>query len=99
MNSATTEGNSLLTTVLRSLALLGAVTAGNVGRRAAYMASMAMGYVFVAGLFGVSLCFLTFAGYRAISLAMGSIYASLIVGCVYLVVGLVAALVLQARRR
>jgi hypothetical protein len=60
---------------------------------------MVGGYMVVAALFGVSLCFLTFSGYRAISLAMGSIYASLIVGCVYLVVGLVATLILQARRR
>ena len=36
----------------------------------------------VAALFAVSLCFLTFSGYRAISLALGSIYASLIIGCV-----------------
>jgi hypothetical protein len=52
----------------------------------------------VAGLFAVSLCFLTFAGYRAISLTLGSIYASLIVGCAYLVAGLIAALILQGRR-
>ena len=53
----------------------------------------------VAVLFAVSLCFLTFAGYRALSLAMGSIQASLIVGCAYLFLALVAALVLQVRRR
>ena len=99
MNAAGTEGTSLLTTLVKSLALLGAVTAGNVGRRTASVAATVTGYVFVAGLFGVSLCFLTFAGYRAMSLTMGSIYAALIVGCVYLVVGLVATLILQARRR
>ena len=51
------------------------------------------------GLFAVSLCFLTLAGYRAISNALGDIYASLIVGCAYLVAGLVTLLVIQFRRR
>jgi hypothetical protein len=96
MSSAGTEGPSIVAVLVKSLALAGAVTAANVGRRAA---SMVGGYLVVAGLFGISLCFLTFSGYRAISLAMGSIYASLIVGCVYLVAGLVATLILQARRR
>ena len=57
------------------------------------------GYVVVGILFAVSLCFLTFAGYGALSLAMGSINASLIVGCAYLFAALLAALVLQVRRR
>ena len=48
---------------------------------------------------GVSLCFLTFAGYQAISLTLGSIYAALIVGSAFLVGGLVATVVVQARRR
>ena len=68
----------------------------NSSRRAA---STASGYAIVALLFAVSLCFLTFAGYRALELAMGSIQASLIVGCAYLFLALVAALVLQVRRR
>ena len=34
-----------------------------------------------------------------ISLALGGIYSSLIVGCIYLVAGLLAALVLAIRRR
>lgn len=96
MTGPGTEAPSILATLVKSLAVFGAVAAGNAGRRAA---SMVGGYVVVAALFGVSLCFLTFSGYRAISLAMGSIYASLIVGCVYLVVGLVATLILQARHR
>jgi len=45
------------------------------------------------------LCFLTAAGHGAISLALGGIYSSLIVGCIYLVAGLLAALVLAIRRR
>ncbi len=99
MTATPTDGTSLLTTLVKSLAVLGAVTAGNVGRQTASMVAVATGYMLVAVLFGVSLCFMTFAGYRAISLVIGSIYASLIVGCVYLVVGLVATLILQARRR
>ena len=67
MTAAGAEGTSLLTTLVKSLALLGAVTAGAVGRQTASMVSVVTGYVFVAVLFGVSLCFLTVAGYRAIS--------------------------------
>lgn len=99
MSAPGSEEASLPTTLMKALSLVFAVAASSVGQRTASMAAMVAGYLFVAGLFGVSLCFLTFAGYRAISLAMGSIYASLIVGCVYLVVGLVATLILQARRR
>jgi hypothetical protein len=87
---------SLLAVLARSLVMVGSVVAANAGRRAA---SMVVGYAVVGGLFAVSLCFLTLSGYRAISLALGSIYGSLIVGCVYLVAGLVAAVVLQSRRR
>ena len=53
----------------------------------------------VAGLFTASLCFLTLAGYRATMQAMGEVSASLIVGGVYFVAGLVALLVIQFRRR
>jgi hypothetical protein len=87
---------SPMASLAKSLLLVGAVVAGNAGRR---MAATIGGYMVVAGLFAISLGFLTFSGYRAISLALGSIYAALIVGCVYLVIGLVAALLLQARRR
>jgi hypothetical protein len=55
--------------------------------------------LFAGGLFAVSLCFLTLAGYRALSQALGDVYASLIVGCVYLVAGLAALLVIQFGRR
>ena len=96
MSTPATEGPSLLALLARSVAAVGALSAGTAARRAA---STAGGYLVVAILFSVSLCFLTFAGYLALSLAMGSIQASLIVGCVYLFLGLIAALVLQARRR
>ena len=90
------EGSSLLADLLKSLASLGALSVGTAVRRAALSVG---GYVVVGILFAVSLCFLTFAGYGALSLAMGSINASLIVGCAYLFAALLAALVLQLRRR
>ena len=96
MTDRATQEPSLLAVLVKSLAVVGSAVAANAGRRAA---SLVAGYAVVAGLFAVSLCFLTFSGYRAISLILGSIYASLIVGCVYLVVGLVAALILQSRGR
>jgi len=46
--------------VAKSVALFGAVAAGNTARRTGWMVA---GYGLVGGLFGVSLCFLTFAGY------------------------------------
>jgi hypothetical protein len=96
MSAPATEGPSLLTMLVRSVAAVGALSAEAAARRAA---ATAAGYLVVALLFAASLCFLTFAGYQAISLAMSSVHASLIVGCAYLFLGLVAALVLQARRR
>jgi hypothetical protein len=96
MNAPAGKGPSLLMVLAKSLATFGALSAGAAVR---HTASTVGGYVAVALLFAVSLCFLTLAGYRALSDAMGSINASLIVGCAYLFAGLVAALVLQARRR
>jgi len=96
MSAPAAEGLSLLAILARSVAAFAALSAGTAARR---MASEAGSYLVVAMLLAVSLCFLTFAGYRAMSLAMGSILASLIVGCVYLFLGLIAALALQARRR
>ena len=90
------ERSSLLVDLLKSLAALGALSAGTAVRRGA---STVGGYFVIGILLAVSLCFLTFAGYRALSLAMGSIHASLIVGCAYLFAALLAALVLQMRRR
>ena len=39
------------------------------------------------------------AAYRAMLIAMGEVYASLIVGCAYFVAGLVVLLIIQFRRR
>ena len=90
------EGSSLLRELVKTVAALGALSAGTAVRRTA---STAAGYVVVGILLAVSLCFLTFAGYRALALAMGSIHAALIVGCTYLFAAVLAALVLQMRRR
>lgn len=90
-----TDQASVLAGLAKSLVMVGGIAVGNAGRR---VAATVASYLVVAGLFGISLCFLTLSGYRALSMALGSIYASLIVGCVYLLVGLIVALVLQARR-
>ncbi|MBL6614172.1 MAG: hypothetical protein ISP49_01000 [Reyranella sp.] len=90
------QGTPLLAVVLRTLAAVAGVAAANAGRRVAVAAA---GYLVVAGLFVASLCFLTLAGYRAIALALGDVYAALIVGCAYLGVGLLVALFLAIRRR
>jgi len=89
-------GDSLLLVLLKSLAAFAAAAAANAGRRAAVTV---IGYLFVAGFFVVSLCFLTAAGHTALTNALGDSAASLIVGSVYLVAGLVVALVVQLRRR
>ena len=94
--SAPSEGSSLLVTLVKSLAAIGALSAGEAARRASATAG---GYAVVALMFAVSLCFLTVAGYRALEQAAGAIQSSLIVGCAYLFLALVAALVLQVRRR
>jgi drug/metabolite transporter (DMT)-like permease len=96
MSAPSSEGSSLLVTLVKSLAAIGALSAGAAARRTATTAG---GYAVVALLFGVSLCFLTFAGHRALEMAMGTIQAALIVGCAYLFLALAAALVLQIRRR
>ena len=96
MSGQTEESTPLLAVLVRSLAAVAGVAAASAGRRAAVAAA---GYLIVAGLFVASLCFLTAAGHAAISLALGGIYSSLIVGSVYLVAGLLAALVLAIRRR
>ena len=96
MSSPGPEGASLIAAVAKSIALFGTVAAGNIARRTG---SMVAAYGLIAGLFAISLCFLTFAGYQALALALGSIYAALIVGTVFLVAGLLATVVVQARRR
>jgi hypothetical protein len=86
----------MLLTIVKTAALFASAAAANAGRR---IAATLAGYLVVGALFAVSLCFLTLAGYRALSQALGEIYASLIVGCLYLVAGLVTLLVIQIKRR
>lgn len=91
------EGTSSpLVAVLGLLASVAGVAAANAGRR---VAAAAGGWLAVAGLLVASLCFLTVAALRALALALGDIYASLILGCAYLGATLFVALVLALRRR
>jgi hypothetical protein len=91
-----TEDGSMLLTVVKTAALFAAAAAANAGRR--FAATLA-GYLVAGGLLAASLCFLTLAGYRALSQALGDVYASLIVGSLYLVAGLATLLILQIKRR
>jgi hypothetical protein len=91
------SGNgTVLLALAKSLALFGAVAAANASRRAA---GAIAAYLVAAGFFAVSLGFLTLSGYRAISQGIGDIYAALMVGCAYLVAGLIAVVVIEFRRR
>jgi hypothetical protein len=86
----------MLLSVVKTAALFAAAAAANAGRR--FAATLA-GYLVAGGLLAASLCFLTLAGYRALSQALGDVYASLIVGSLFLVAGLATLLILQIRRR
>ena len=94
--SVGSETGALLVALARSAATLvvGVLVAS--GRR---LAATVVAYMLVGLLLVVSLAFLTLSAYRAIMVSLGDIYAPLIVGCFYLVAGLVAALVAQMRRR
>jgi hypothetical protein len=96
MSESGREGASSLALLLRTVVAFAGIAAANAGRR---VGTTVAGYLVVAGLFVASLCFLTLAGYRAIALSLGEIYAALIVGCVYLGIGLIVALFLAVRRR
>lgn len=94
--SVGTETGGLLVALARSAATLGAGVLVASGRR---LAATVAAYLLVGLLLAVSLAFLTLSAYRAIMVSVGDVYAPLIVGCFYLVAGLIAALVAQMRRR
>jgi len=94
--SVGSETGALLVALARSAATLGAGVLIASGRR---LATTVAAYVLVGLLLAVSLAFLTLSAYRAIMVSVGDVYAPLIVGCFYLVAGLIAALVAQMRRR
>lgn len=96
MSGPADDSPSLLGAVAKVVAVYGSIAAANAGRR---IAAQLAGYLLVGTLFVVSLSFLTVAAYRALSLVLGDIYASLIVGCIFLFAGLIAALIVQSRRR
>jgi len=86
----------LLLALAKSVVTLGTGVLVASGRR---LAATLAACLLVGLLLAVSLAFLTLSGYRAILSSVGDVYAPLIVGCVYLVAGLIAALVVQMRRR
>jgi hypothetical protein len=94
--SVASETGALVVALARSAATLGASVLIASGRR---LAATVAAYLLVGLLLAVSLAFLTLSAYRAIMVSVGDVYAPLIVGCFYLVAGLIAALVAQMRRR
>lgn len=94
--SVASETGSLVFALARSAATLGAGVLIASGRR---LAATVAAYLLVGLLLAVSLAFLTLSAYRAIVASVGDVYAPLIVGCFYLVAGLIAALFAQMRRR
>ncbi|MGQ3297530.1 hypothetical protein [Reyranella sp.] len=94
--SVSSETGSLLVALARSLATVGAGVLVASGRR---LAAIVAAYILVGLLLAVSLAFLTLSVYRAIAASLGDVYAPLIVGCLYLVAGLIAALIVLMRRR
>ena len=94
--SVASQTGALVFALARSAATLGASVLIASGRR---LAATLAAYVLVGLLLAVSLAFLTLSAYRAIMVSVGDVYAPLIVGCFYLVAGLIAALVAQMRRR
>jgi len=96
MSEQQTTDSSLLASLARSAVLIGAAAAANAGRRAA---TRVISYLFVTGLFVVSLSFMTLAAHHALAGVLGDVLASLIVGATYLLAALAMALILQLRRR
>jgi len=86
----------MLLTLARSAGLYGLAMAAVLARRTAARICV---YVLILILSVVGLGFLTAAAFLAIAAGLGPVYASLIVGCVYLVGALIALLVVQMRQR
>ncbi len=86
----------LLALLVRTLAAFGAAAALDGLRKAGATFG---GYAVTLLLAVASVGFLTDSGHRAIAEALGEVYASLIVGVVFLVLALVALVIVQGRRR
>jgi polyferredoxin len=86
----------MLTTFARTAGLYGLAVASVAVRRTAARVCL---YVLVLVLGVVGLGFLSAAAFMAISQGLGPVYASLIVGCAYLVAALIALLAALLRRR
>lgn len=79
----------------RTLALYSVAVVAVVARR---IALKIVQYCAIAILFAIGLAFLTTALFLALMHALGAVYASLIVGGAYVVVGLVVFMVTRSRR-
>lgn len=79
----------------RSMALYSAAFVAVAARR---IAMAIVQYMAIGIVFAIGLAFLTAAGFLALMHELGSVYASLIVGGAYVLLGLVAFLVMRARR-
>ncbi|TXL82014.1 hypothetical protein FHP25_02815 [Vineibacter terrae] len=86
----------MLLSLARSASLYGLAMAAVAARRTAARICL---YLVIVVLALVGLGFLTAAAFLALAQSLGAVYASLIVGCVYLVGALIALLVAQMRRR
>ncbi|HKU97379.1 MAG TPA: hypothetical protein VJR58_18980 [Vineibacter sp.] len=86
----------MLLTFARSAGLYGLAMAAVMARRTAARICC---YVLILILAVVGLGFLTAAAFLAIAEGLGPVYASLIIGCAYLVGALIALLVVQMRQR
>jgi hypothetical protein len=86
----------MLLTFARSAGLYGLAVAAVTVRRTVARICL---YVLVLVLAIVGLGFLSASAFLALSQALGPVYASLIVGCVYLVGALITLLVALLRRR
>ena len=82
--------------LLQSAVAIGTALAMNAARRAAFALA---GYAAAGLLLAASLSFLTFSAYRAITAAIGDVYASLLVGSAYFVAALIMLLVLSWKSR
>ena len=87
--------HDLISGLVRSYAIYGAAIVAQRLRSACKTLAL---YLWAAVLFLAGLGFITFAVYRALSGSLGEVYAALIVGGFYMVIGLTMLLVVEIRR-
>lgn len=89
------ETGALPVSPAKSLATVSAGILVASGRR---LATTVAAYLLVGMLLAIGLAFLILSAYRVIDASVGDVDAPLIIGCFYVVAGLIAALVVQIRR-